>query len=140
MSSLMMVSDSDEEAPVPKKREAVTVKGSKVKIKLQGTAPHEAYQALCRYLDLVNPLLEANREGLTMATVWLYQSAALVLDIYEEQVVPQMRLDELPEELKLTLSRTEALHLWSLMQTDRMSVAGQSQWVKALNEVHQKLS
>lgn len=124
-----------------KPREAVTITDkNRVRIRLEGTGPQEAYEALTRYLDMVNPVLVGNTRGITVDTATVYESATLVLDLYEFQVLPQMRLDVLPEVLKLNVTRMEALHLWWLSQQDPTPVGEQIQWIRALNEVHQKLS
>ncbi|GGG33240.1 hypothetical protein [Hymenobacter glacieicola] len=123
-----------------KPKDAVTITAkNRVRIRLEGTGPKEAYDAMIRYLDMVNPVLATNKKGITADTASVYESASLVLDLYEFQILPQMRLDALPEVLKLNVTRIEALRLWWLAASDPTGVGEQIQWIRALNEVHQKL-
>lgn len=123
----------------PKPAVVITAK-NRVRITLEGTGPVEAANALSRYLDMVNPLLVASTRGLTTDSVTIYESVTMVLDLYEHQIIPQMRLDEPPDVLRLNVTRMEALRLWWLAQMDPTGVGEQIQWLKALNEVHQLLT
>ncbi len=127
-------------APKLKPVEAVTItKSNRVKLKLTGTGPQEAINALVRYLDMLHPVL-MQQPGPTVDMVAIYETSVLVLDLYEYQIQPQMRLDAAPEVLRLSLSRMEALRLWALAMQDPTGVDQQVQWLAAVNEFHQKIT
>ena len=113
-------------------------KSGKVRVRLSGTGPQEMADAFVRYIETLS--CQTGQRGITLDVVPACACLCLVLDVYEYQVVPQMRLDVMPAEMVLTLSRTEALLMWQLTMCDPAPLDLQVAWLRAMNETHQLLS
>jgi hypothetical protein len=117
----------------------LTSKG-KVRVCVTGTGPQEMVNAFVRHIETMTKQINHFGSGITLNTVPYCANLAMVLDLYDQQVVPQMRLDVMPEEITLVLSRAEALLMWQLTMLDPADVSEQLAWLTAMNSIHQLLS
>ncbi|MBD2769732.1 hypothetical protein IC235_17720 [Hymenobacter sp. BT664] len=115
-------------------------KSGKLRVTVAGTGPQEMTAAFVRHIESMEGQINRHGPGITLNTVLYCANLALVLDLYESQVVPQMRLDVLPEEITLVVSRAEGLLLWTLTMLDPAPVSEQVAWLGAMNAIHKLLS
>ena len=115
-------------------------KSGKLRVSVAGTGPQEMVAAFVRHIESLEAQINRFGPGLSMNTVAFCANLALVLDLYESQVVPQMRLDELPEEITLVMSRAEGLLLWNMTMLDPAPVSEQVAWLGAMNAIHHLMS
>jgi hypothetical protein len=78
--------------------------------------------------------------GLTAASAHNYATLALFIDLYETQIAPLERHGFWPPELKLNLSRTEALLMWETSALISGRNTEDHTWLVVLGQLHQTLS
>lgn len=125
---------------MPAKPPVRLTKNGKVRVCIGGTGPQEMVNAFVRHIDTMTKQIERFGTGISLNNVPYCANLAMVLDLYEQQVVPQMRLDALPDEVTLVMSRAEGLLMWQLTMLDPADVSEQLAWLGAMNTLHQLLS